>query len=302
VFHGGKAFVHSGIRIELFVGASGKMRPNMLRTHRYFPVLLLTIGVGIATPACAEQINGYGGGRQGSYERDLERRAYDTGYREGLQAGQNDGRRGRDFSYSRHDEYRDADDGYRRGTIDRDYYRRSFRQGFQAGYSESFNRYGRNNGRYPGDNGYPRTTPYPSDGGVYGYPSNRGVLRWPPTSDTATASRPAATTRAIAAASTRSGRSVIARATTTTTDATALARTTNANTARRSNRDTARGLDGGKCAELDNRVIGSLIARLPDLPSITRSPIDCPISNLQSIARLPDSPMTRFRMPACACT
>jgi hypothetical protein len=151
----------------------------MLRTHRYFPVLLLVIGVGIATPACAEQIYGYGGGRQGRYDRELERRAYDTGYREGLQAGQNDVRRGRDFSYSRHDEYRDADDGYRRGTMDRDLYRRSFRQGFQAGYSESFNRYGRNNGRAPRDNNYPRTGPYPSDGGVYGYPSNRGVFRSP---------------------------------------------------------------------------------------------------------------------------
>ena len=149
----------------------------MLRTHRYFPVLLMVIGVGIATPACAEQIYGYGRGQRGGYERDLERRAYDTGYREGVQQGQNDARRGRDFSYSRHDEYRDADDGYRRGTIDRDSYRRSFRQGFQAGYGESFNRYARNNGRYPRGNNYPGAAPYPSNGGGYGYPSNRGVFR-----------------------------------------------------------------------------------------------------------------------------
>ena len=149
----------------------------MLRTHRYFPVLLLMIGVGIATPACAEQIYGYGQGQRGGYERDLERRAYDTGYRKGIQQGQNDARRGRDFSYSRHNEYRDADDGYRRGTIDRDSYRRSFRQGFQAGYGESFNRYARN-GRYPRGNAYPGTAPYLSNGGGgYGYPTNRGVLR-----------------------------------------------------------------------------------------------------------------------------
>jgi hypothetical protein len=150
----------------------------MLRTHRYLPALLLLIGVGIATPACAEQIYGYGGGRRGSYERESERRAYDVGYREGVREGQDDARRGRDFSYSRHDQYRDADDGYRRGTIDRDSYRRSFRQGFQTGYSESFNRYARNNGRYPRDN-YPRATPYPSNQGAYGYPSNRGVFRSP---------------------------------------------------------------------------------------------------------------------------
>jgi hypothetical protein len=149
----------------------------MLRTHRYLPIFLLLIGVGIATPACAEQI--YGAGRRGGYEREFERRAYDTGYREGVQQGQNDARRGRDFSYTRHNEYRDADDGYRRGTIDRDLYRRSFRQGFQTGYSESFNRNARNNGRYPGGNGYPGGYSYPSDRGGFGYPSNRGVFRSP---------------------------------------------------------------------------------------------------------------------------
>jgi hypothetical protein len=149
----------------------------MLRTHRYLSVLLLLIGVGFATPACANQLYGYGGGPRGGYEREAERRAYDTGYREGVQEGQNDARRGRDFSYQRHNEYRDADNGYRRGTIDRDLYRRSFRQGFQTGYSESFNRYARN-GNYPRGN-YPRGNTYPVDRGGYSYPSNRGVLRSP---------------------------------------------------------------------------------------------------------------------------
>jgi hypothetical protein len=144
----------------------------MQRAHRYFSALLLVIGVGIATPACAAQTYQYGypGGRNGGYGRELERHAYENGYRDGVQEGQNDARRGRDFSYSRHNEYRDADDGYRRGTIDRDTYRRAFRQGFQTGYSESFNRYARNNGRYP------RVTPYP---GGNGYPSNRGEYRSP---------------------------------------------------------------------------------------------------------------------------
>ena len=143
----------------------------MLRTHRYFPMLVLLIGIGIATPACAQQIYGYG--RGGAYDREFERRAYDNGYREGVREGQNDARRGRDFSYTRHDEYRDADDGYRRGSIDRDSYRRSFRQGFQTGYSEAFNR----NARYDRRDNYPRGVPYPSDRGVLAYPPNRGVLR-----------------------------------------------------------------------------------------------------------------------------
>jgi hypothetical protein len=156
------------------------MRLNMMKTHRSLSALLLVIGVGFATPACASQLYGYGGAPRG-YEREAERRAYDNGYREGVQQGQNDVRRGRDYSYSRHNEYRDADDGYRRGTIDRDLYRRSFRSGFQTGYSESYNRYARIN---PRDN-YPRGVPYPNQGGYGypssrdGYPSNRGVFRSP---------------------------------------------------------------------------------------------------------------------------
>jgi len=125
----------------------------MLKVYRYFPMLLLAVGVCVATPACADQLYGYGGGRSA---RDIERRAYDYGYREGLEEGQNDARRGRDFSYQRHDEFRDADRGFRRSDGDINLYRRSFRSGFQTGYSESYNRYARSS-----------------------YPSNRGGFRSP---------------------------------------------------------------------------------------------------------------------------
>src|SRR5258705_8921154 len=122
----------------------------MFKAYRFMPVLLVAIGACVATTACADQLYGYGGGGG----RDIERRAYDYGYREGLQEGQNDVRRGRDFSYARHDEYRDADQGYRRSEGDREYYRRSYRQGFQTGYTEAYNRarggYGRDQrGVYP---------------------------------------------------------------------------------------------------------------------------------------------------------
>src|ERR1700704_2329099 len=105
----------------------------MFKAYRFLPALLLTLGVCVATTACADQLYGYGGygGRGG---RDIERRAYDRGYREGLEEGQNDARRDRDFSYTRHDEYRDADEGFHRGDGDINLYRSSFRQGFQAGY------------------------------------------------------------------------------------------------------------------------------------------------------------------------
>ena len=143
----------------------------MLKVYRYVPVLLLAVGVCVATTACADQLYGYGG-YPGGAARDIERRAYDYGYREGQQEGQNDARRGRDFSYTRHDEYRDADHGYRRSEGDREYYRRSYRQGFQTGYTEAFNRnarggYGRDQrGIYP--SGYPN---YPQTRGGYGSPA-----------------------------------------------------------------------------------------------------------------------------------
>jgi hypothetical protein len=144
----------------------------MAKTHRYFSALLLAVGVAVATQACAAQTYGYPRGN-GGYVRELERRAYDTGFREGVQQGQNDARRGRDFSYQRHDEYRDADRGFHRGDGDLNLYRQSFRSGFQTGYSESYNRNARNN--------YPRGNTYPVDPGRYpnSYPSNRGGFRSP---------------------------------------------------------------------------------------------------------------------------
>jgi len=70
-----------------------------MRTRRYFQALLFLAAVVVATPACAEQVYGNGGARRPAY--DYERRAYDNGYREGVQDGQDDARRGRDFSYQR---------------------------------------------------------------------------------------------------------------------------------------------------------------------------------------------------------
>src|SRR5437773_9493182 len=100
---------------------------TMFKSSRYFAPALLVAGVLSATPACAQ----YTYGQRGGYYRDVERRAYDIGYRDGIRQGENDARRGRAFAYTRHDEYRDADNGYHRGEGDLEFYRRSFRQGFQ---------------------------------------------------------------------------------------------------------------------------------------------------------------------------
>ena len=113
----------------------------MTRMNRYLPMLLLA-GVTFAAPACAAQV--YGAPRGGVYARDVDRRAYDNGFREGIEEGRNDARRHRDYSLRRHDEFRDADQGYRREYGDREFYRRNFRQGFEAGYREAYNRDARN--------------------------------------------------------------------------------------------------------------------------------------------------------------
>ena len=154
----------------------------MARAFRHIPALIFAAGVALTSTACADVVYGSGYPRGGGvYGRDLERRAYDNGFREGVEEGQNDARHNRDYSPQRHSEYRDADDGYRRNEGDRDYYRRSYRQGFEAGYRDSYNRnarYGRDDrdGRYGRDErmippvvigpNYPRNRGYGSYGGV----------------------------------------------------------------------------------------------------------------------------------------
>jgi len=147
----------------------------MARHYKLFPVLLLAAGVGIATQACAAQTYGYGyPNRNGGYGRDIERRAYDNGYREGLQEGRNDAQHNRNFSPEKHSEFRDADNGYHRGDGDRDFYRRTYRQGFQTGYRESFDRIARGygNGGY-GNRGGVYKGPVYQDRRVYQDP--RGI-------------------------------------------------------------------------------------------------------------------------------
>ena len=121
----------------------------MFKTHRYLPALLIVVGVAAAAPACAAQTYGYGyPNRSAGYGRDIERHAYDNGYREGIQEGRNDAQHNRNFSPERHGEYRDADNGYHRNEGDINFYRRSYRQGFETGYRESFDRIARSSGGY----------------------------------------------------------------------------------------------------------------------------------------------------------
>ena len=115
----------------------------MLNKSRFLSALGLVAALGVA-PACASGQYVYRGDRPyyggGGYGREVERIAHENGYREGLKAGEKDGRKGRSFQFDRHDDWRDADDGYRRDYGDREFYRHEFREGFRAGYTEAYNR------------------------------------------------------------------------------------------------------------------------------------------------------------------
>lgn len=162
---------NDGFRMARRLNYQSASEADMTKLTRYLPALLLA-GAAISTTACADTIYASGYPRGGVYTRDLERRAYDNGFREGLEEGQNDARRNRDFSPQRHSEFRDADQGYHRDYGDREFYRRNYRQGFQTGYAEAYNRNARNG----------RDDRYGRDERVYvppvviapGYPSNRG--------------------------------------------------------------------------------------------------------------------------------
>jgi hypothetical protein len=110
------------------------MEITMLKNYRWLPAMLLTLGVGIATPGCATRITA---GR-GEYRQNVQRRAFDEGHRKGVDRGRDDARHGRQRAYEQDKDYRNGDGGYRRDDGDRDAYRDVFRQGFRTGYAEAF--------------------------------------------------------------------------------------------------------------------------------------------------------------------
>src|SRR5258708_5461517 len=108
-----------------------------MKAHRYLPALIFATA--LAAPACAAQVYGYRV-PDVRYERDFERRAYDNGSGGGIEEARTDVRRGRWSDRNRHDESRDAEGGYHRRDGDRDFYRRVYRRGFEAGYRQTFDR------------------------------------------------------------------------------------------------------------------------------------------------------------------
>jgi hypothetical protein len=108
-----------------------------MKAHAYLATCLLVTGLLVTTSGCASQGYWYGPPDR-NYRMDVQRRAYDEGYRAGLDHGRSDARDGRSFNYTRHNDYRNADRGYGRSFGDRGSYRGVFRQGFAAGYTEAY--------------------------------------------------------------------------------------------------------------------------------------------------------------------
>jgi hypothetical protein len=116
----------------------------MVSTSKFVPALAL-LGALVAAPACATGGAAYRGEpyQRGPYGngREVERIAHDNGYHDGREAGEKDARKGRAFAVDHHDDFRDADHGYHRDYGDKEFYRREFREGFRAGYSDAYNEF-----------------------------------------------------------------------------------------------------------------------------------------------------------------
>lgn len=138
-----------------------------MTANRYLAAGLLAAGVLISASACATG-GYYGYGRPIDY-RELDRRAYDNGMRDGLRNGERDARNRVGFRVDRDHDYRAADDGfYHQGSYRLDQYQRMFRRGYEAGYSEGYDRGTRVSGGRRVTPGIVIQPPYdPSGGGYY---------------------------------------------------------------------------------------------------------------------------------------
>ncbi|HEY1308884.1 MAG TPA: hypothetical protein VGF24_35325 [Vicinamibacterales bacterium] len=94
---------------------------------RHWKILLiaLTASVAMAAPAGAQSTGN---------------RAYDRGYREGVEQGTQDARDGHTYAIEGNRIYRDGDRGWDNRDGGRDWYRNEFRRGFSSGYREGFDR------------------------------------------------------------------------------------------------------------------------------------------------------------------
>jgi len=110
----------------------------MANRFHIVPALAL-LGALVVAPACASGTLVYRSEPPRGPALEVSRIAHDNGFHDGRRAGESDAKKGRPFAFDRHDDWRDADDGYHRNFGDKDFYRREFREGFRAGYTDGYN-------------------------------------------------------------------------------------------------------------------------------------------------------------------
>ncbi len=88
-----------------------------------------------------------------AFAQNYQSTARNTGYADGLDKGSNDARQNKSFDLNRHDAYKDADHGYRDSFRNKSDYQRLYRQAFERGYREGYQ-------RTAGTPGGPGTRPY----------------------------------------------------------------------------------------------------------------------------------------------
>lgn len=136
----------------------------MMKGRQILPAVLAVFA--LAAPACAShRFHHHPAG-----PRAIDHSAYRSGYEEGRIRGEHDARRGRSFEYQRHGEYRSARGGYW-GYRHRNEYHEAYREGFVAGYSDGYRRYGRDgrHARGPHPYGSGRGEYYRSPAAEVGY-------------------------------------------------------------------------------------------------------------------------------------
>lgn len=69
--------------------------------------------------------------------------ATDIGYRDGVAAGRNDLRAGKDYRPDKHESYEHADHGYRKEYGDKGQYKEEYRKAYTRGYQDAFRANGR---------------------------------------------------------------------------------------------------------------------------------------------------------------
>ena len=90
-----------------------------------------------------EERRGRDWGNNGNWggSSQLRQTALNAGYNNGIKAGRNDERKGRNYNFQDENDYRNASKDYSSRLGNKSLYQRYFRQGYENGYNDGYNGY-----------------------------------------------------------------------------------------------------------------------------------------------------------------